>query len=138
MKVTVFGAGAMGSLYAARLACAGHDVAVVARGARRETIASAGLRIRKRGATAVETARVAVLERPEDRPADVIVVLVRRQQVDGVLSTLASSKGDVVMMVNVASGYDRWKEALDDSLSTYLRIGGASSASAVEKHPVKA
>lgn len=124
MKVTVFGAGAMGSLYGARLSLAGHDVAVVARGARREAIANAGLRIRRRGAKEIETARVAVLERPDDRSSDVIVVLVRRQQVEGVLAALASSNDDVAMMVNVASGYDRWKEALGERL--FIGFPGAT------------
>ncbi len=123
-KITVFGAGAMGTLYGARLARAGHDVAVVARGARRETVAKVGLRIRRRGSAEIETARVAVLERPEERPADVIVVLVRRQQVESVLAALASSKDDVAMMVNVASGYDRWKEALGERV--FIGFPGAT------------
>ena len=43
MKICVVGAGAIGGLLAFRLAAAGHDVSVVARGAHREAIAARGL-----------------------------------------------------------------------------------------------
>jgi 2-dehydropantoate 2-reductase len=46
MRIAVFGAGAVGSLMAARLALAGYDVAVFARGAHGDAIAQNGLLLR--------------------------------------------------------------------------------------------
>ncbi|HKW53051.1 MAG TPA: 2-dehydropantoate 2-reductase N-terminal domain-containing protein, partial [Stellaceae bacterium] len=43
MKVTVFGAGAIGGYIAARLALAGHEVAVVARGPHLQAMRGNGL-----------------------------------------------------------------------------------------------
>ena len=43
MKICVVGAGAIGGILAFRLAAAGHDVSVVARGAHRAAIAERGL-----------------------------------------------------------------------------------------------
>ena len=49
MKFVVFGAGAIGTLFAARLALAGHSVSVVARGARKAQIEKDGLVLRLAG-----------------------------------------------------------------------------------------
>lgn len=46
MRIAVFGAGAVGSLMAARLALAGNDVVVFARGAHAEAIAAGGITLR--------------------------------------------------------------------------------------------
>ncbi len=46
MKICIYGAGAVGGLVAGRLAQAGHDVSVVARGAQLTAIREKGLRIR--------------------------------------------------------------------------------------------
>src|SRR5436853_2304706 len=45
MKICVFGAGAVGGHIAAKLAAAGNDVSVVARGAHLEAIRSRGLKL---------------------------------------------------------------------------------------------
>jgi 2-dehydropantoate 2-reductase len=49
MKILVFGAGALGTLFAARLAECGGDVTILARGARLEAIRRDGLVLRHRG-----------------------------------------------------------------------------------------
>ena len=46
MRIAIFGAGAVGSLIAARLALTGNDVVVFARGAHAEAIAEGGIRLR--------------------------------------------------------------------------------------------
>jgi 2-dehydropantoate 2-reductase len=118
MRILVFGAGALGTLYAARLARAGHEVSMLARGRRLEELRARGVRLRgRRGETS--GADVRIVERVGDAPRDLIVVLVRRQQVDAVLPLLATEDGDasdVLVMVNVASGYDAWREALGPRL----------------------
>jgi 2-dehydropantoate 2-reductase len=113
MELTVLGAGAMGTLYAARLALVGHRVAIVARGARRAAIEAEGLRIRPRRSGSAVTARVAVAPSlAAAPPGDLVLVMVRRQDLDGLLPELAAHGGDVVTMVNVASGYEPLRRAL--------------------------
>lgn len=45
MKIVVIGAGVIGSVYAGRLAVAGHDVSVLARGSRKTTLERDGVRL---------------------------------------------------------------------------------------------
>ena len=65
MKLCVFGAGAVGGHIAAKLAAAGNDVSVVARGAHLEAMRSRGLKLLHGGETilgrvhAAENARAA-------------------------------------------------------------------------------
>lgn len=70
MRIGVIGAGALGSLFAARLQLAGHQVQVITRGVQRDTIAAHGITVR--GGYGEATARVEVV----DRLSDVGLVLV--------------------------------------------------------------
>ena len=49
MKILVIGAGVLGSLYAARLQAAGHDVSIMARGERLEQIRARGILLQEHG-----------------------------------------------------------------------------------------
>lgn len=64
MRICVFGAGAIGGYLAARLASAGHDVSVVARGATLEAIRAKGIALRHGEST------LAGRVRASDRPAE--------------------------------------------------------------------
>lgn len=78
MRICVFGAGAVGGNFAARLAAAGNDVSVVTRGAHLEAI-------REKGLTLIAGDKKIVAKvRASDRPSDL-----GRQ--DAVISTLKSS-----------------------------------------------
>jgi 2-dehydropantoate 2-reductase len=119
VRILIFGAGALGTLYAARLAEAGNDVAILARGRRLDDLRLHGARIRLRGTQSTLALPVSVVERVGERPHDLIVVLVRRHQVDDVVRLIASEAGDasdVLMMVNLASGYEAWRAALGSRL----------------------
>jgi 2-dehydropantoate 2-reductase len=127
MRILVFGAGALGTLYAVRLARAGHEVALLARGTRLEALRRDAPRIRRRGARETETAEVQIVERIADAPHDLVVVLVRRHQLDAALPLLAAEVGDesdVLVMVNLARGYD----ALRAALGARLLVGFAGAA----------
>lgn len=113
MRFTVFGAGAIGTLFAAKLADAGHAVVVVARGARKVSLETRGLVLRARGSTVQRVVRVPVHERLAEAPeADFILVTLRAQQVDAAMEQLKAARGDVVMLVNSAVGYGPWREQL--------------------------
>ena len=65
MRITVFGAGAVGAYFGGRLAEAGHDVAFVARGATLDALRTRGLRV-----TSPEGDFTILPVRASDRPAD--------------------------------------------------------------------
>jgi len=127
MRVLFFGAGALGTLFAAKLCATGNDVSVLARGERLVALQQRGLRIRSRAkkAAAVETFEPKFVSCvATDEPWDLVVVLVRRPQVDDALRAIASEHdGDVLVMVNQACGYDPWRAILGARL--FVGFGGA-------------
>lgn len=92
MKVLVFGAGVIGTLYAAKLAEHGHQVTVLARGQRLADIRQNGLALQDIGNGRMLTIRVDATERlaPGDE-YDVVLVTVRRDQLEGVMPALESN-----------------------------------------------
>lgn len=107
MKILVFGAGVLGTLYAAHLQEAGHDVTILARGRRLAQIRRRGLLLEasasgRRLATHVPAAETL---RPDDA-FDLVVVLVRKEQVASVLPPLAANQHtpNVLFMSNNAKG----------------------------------
>lgn len=75
MKICVFGAGATGGHFAARLAGAAHDVSVVARGAHLEAIRANGLAL-KQGGKATNVRVRAAAHSGEPGPQDAVIVAV--------------------------------------------------------------
>lgn len=103
MKVLVYGAGVTGSLLAARLHEAGHDVSLLARGERLTVLREHGILLAESGSSAIRQVPVPVVERPVG-PYDLIAVLVRTHQVDAVLDSIAGHDGDVLFLLNWAAG----------------------------------
>lgn len=116
MKILIYGAGVLGSLYAARLKEARHDVAILARGKRLAQIREHGIVLEndENGERTITTA-VQVVERlnPEDT-YDWVLVILRKNQVRDVLPALAANKHtpNVVFMVNNAAGATEMVQAL--------------------------
>lgn len=73
MRIAVFGAGAIGGYIAAKLAGAGHDVAIIARGTHLEAIRARGLILDNRGETHVFPVRAT--DRAEEVGRQELVVL---------------------------------------------------------------
>ncbi len=103
MKLLVYGAGNTGSLFAARLHEAGHDVSLLARGERLAALRRHGLRLAEGDSPAVRRVPVPVVEHPAGG-YDLIAVLVRAHQLDAVLESLAGLQGDVLFLLNWAAG----------------------------------
>ena len=109
MRILIFGAGVIGSLYGALLAEAGYDVSVYARGRRLESLIRNGLLL-KSGAM-IRKAPVKVLSsfQPDDC-YDFIILAVRENQLHAALMELRqNSSPTVVTMVNSLETYDRWE-----------------------------
>jgi 2-dehydropantoate 2-reductase len=103
MKVLVYGAGVLGSLFSARLHEAGQDVSLLARGARLAALRRHGVQLAVEDNPAVRRVPVPVVEHP-DGGYDLIAVMVRTHQVDAVLESLAGVGGDVLFLLNWAAG----------------------------------
>ncbi|GAB3457889.1 hypothetical protein GCM10027570_40850 [Streptomonospora sediminis] len=103
MKLLVYGAGVVGSLFAARLYEAGHDVALLARGRRLAALRRHGVQLAEAHSPAVRQVPVPVVEHP-DGGYDLTAVFVRTHQIDAVLESLAGLGGDVLFLHNWAAG----------------------------------
>ncbi|QUL52108.1 hypothetical protein KDC22_16625 [Paenibacillus tritici] len=102
-KILVYGAGALGSLLAARLHEAGHNVALLARGERLISLRQHGVLLAEGNSPDIRSVPVPVVEHP-DGGYDLFLVLVRTHQVDAVLDSLSGLHGDVLFMLNWAAG----------------------------------
>lgn len=116
MRIAILGAGAIGSTFAFHLSRAGHDVAVLARGARlAKLIEDAAIVARGLGAKGGEgRAKVhpmATLE-PDD-VYDLVLVTVLASQVDALMPAIAANRSPAVMfMFNTFGGLAALREAV--------------------------
>ena len=115
MKILVYGAGNVGSLYAARLKEAGHDVNILARGHRLGEIREHGIVLEDFHTREETKTRVSAVERldPEDAYDFVLVVLPSRS-VNEVLPVLAANRNTPSLMFfgNNAAGPGEMIEAV--------------------------
>ena len=108
MKVCVVGAGAIGGYLAVRLAHAGHDVAVVARGPHLAAI-------RERGLTLIEADReltaapAAATDRIRDLgPQDLVLLALKAHQIEAVVDELPALLGAGTVLVTLQNGIPWW------------------------------
>jgi 2-dehydropantoate 2-reductase len=116
MRILVYGAGVIGSLYGGKLAAAGHDVTLLARAEQRRAELDANGVVLEEARTHVRTSqRVPLATRlaPDDA-YDVIVVAVARHQVEAILPFLRENTASrsVLFLVNTADRYRPWLEAV--------------------------
>lgn len=120
-KILVYGAGPLGSLFAARLQQGGSDVSLLARGQRLADLREHGVvledvRTGERTVTQVDLVEeLAPDEAPEDRRAyDLVLVIMRKNYALDVLPVLAASRHtpNVLFLGNNAAGPDAYVDAL--------------------------
>jgi 2-dehydropantoate 2-reductase len=107
MKILVYGAGVLGSVYAAKLQQAGNQVSILARGQRLADIREHGLVLEDHDTGTVTTVPVNVVERLEPNDFyELVIVLVRKNQLSTVLPALAANRRipHILFMVNNAVG----------------------------------
>lgn len=114
-RILVYGAGVVGTLLASRLKRAGQDVTVLARGRRLADIREHGLVLENQSTDERTVTLVTAIDHlAPDSPYDLVFVVMRRNQVDEVLPALAAARkaSTICFMVNTASGYTMWSEAV--------------------------
>ncbi|MCA9053727.1 MAG: ketopantoate reductase family protein [Planctomycetaceae bacterium] len=107
MRVLVYGAGNIGSLYAAKLKQSGNNVAILARGNRFDEVHEHGLWLREfRSGRKIATRVDTVDQLAPDDSYDLVLVILPRQSVPEVLPILAANRNtpSVMFLGNNASG----------------------------------
>ena len=109
MRLLIYGAGVIGSLYAALFAQAGYDTSVYARGKRLAVLQTKGL-LYKEG-NQVNKANISVLSRlRDDDNFDFIFLTVREEQLYQALAELKTNQSScIVTMVNSIDDYKKWE-----------------------------
>ena len=113
MRYIVYGAGAIGGLVGGRLAQAGHDVALIARGRHADAMRERGLRIdAPNGST---TVRVPVATDPAElgiTPDDTVLLTVKGQDTAGALARLVECAPESIAVACLQNGVDNERVAL--------------------------
>jgi len=107
MKAVIYGAGAIGGWMGVKLAQAGHDIGVVARGATLAALREHGLRLIEGGET--QTVRVRVAEDPTELGVqDLVVVAVKGPAMASVAAHIAPLLGPQTLVLTAMNGVPWW------------------------------
>ncbi|RWO13427.1 MAG: 2-dehydropantoate 2-reductase [Mesorhizobium sp.] len=108
MRISIFGAGAIGGYLAAKLAMAGRvDLSIVARGAHLDAIRTAGLRLIEDGHEAVASVRAAA-QAQELGVQDYVVLALKAHSVAPALDQIAPLLGKGTAVVTMQNGVPWW------------------------------
>ena len=114
MRLLIFGAGVLGTSCAAKLQACGHDVTILARGRRAVPVRDDGLMVQQRGRGCLRARPSVTATLGPDQSYDYVLVLVRTDQVESVLPSLAANKAlpSLVFMFNNLAGPQRLIDVL--------------------------
>lgn len=135
MNILIFGAGAIGTLYAGKLAAAGYEVSLLARGERLQQLQKHGVSLIDNRTRKVLHTKPAILGQiASDDCYDFILLCVRADQIESALSHVkALSSGTIVPMVNHAAGFSSWAEKIGKNR---LLVGFPGAGAAIEGNAV--
>ena len=110
MRILIYGAGVIGSLYAALFAEAGYDTSIYARGKRLEFLKKNGLLYKKK--QNIKRAETTILgELPDNDIYDFVLLTVRENQLYEALAELKNNKSNIIVtMVNSLDSYKKWED----------------------------
>ena len=143
MKILFYGAGVIGSLYAARLKDSGQNVSILARGQRLADIRKYGIVLKDVNTGNETSTSVNVVEQldPEDA-YDLVVVMMPKNHIPEILPILAANQHtpNVLFMVNNAAGPDEMINALgrERVLTGFPGAGGTRKGHVVRYRIVSA
>lgn len=135
MRILVFGAGVIGSVYAGQLLHAGHDVTMLARGRRLADLTESGLVLDNAESGQRQVLPVTAVDTP--RPAaryELVIVAVRAEQLPATLPVLAAMHdgSDVLFLGNTAGQSAQLRDALGQrALFGFPAVGGVRNGPAV-------
>ena len=115
MDILVYGAGVVGSQYAARLRQAGHMVTLLARNLRAEEVREHGIVLEAANTGHIDTVHVSVKETLEpDDAYELVIVALRMNQITDALPVLAGNKHtpSILFLGNNPSGANEYIAAL--------------------------
>lgn len=125
-SILIYGAGAIGSIYAVMFSNAGYDVTVYARSARLMDLQSKGLLYDNNGTT--KKAPVTITDKVDASDIyDYVFTTVRYEQIETALVELANNQSkNIVTMVNTPSGYSHWENIVgkDRIIPAFAGAGG--------------
>ncbi|MFR8981200.1 ketopantoate reductase family protein [Catenibacterium sp.] len=109
MRILIYGAGVIGSLYAVLLKEAGYDTTIYARGHRLEALQNQGLLYKKNNI--IKKVDIKVIDYLQDNDIyDFIFLTVRENQLYQALKELKSNKSkNIITMVNSIDTYEKWE-----------------------------
>ena len=110
MRILIYGAGVIGSLYAVLFAETGYDTSIYARGKRLEFLKKNGLLYKKN--QNIRQAEATILGELSDNDAyDFILLTVRENQLYEALAELKNNKSNIIVtMVNSLDSYKKWED----------------------------
>lgn len=109
MRILIYGAGVIGSLYAVLLKEAGYDTTIYARGHRLEVLQNQGLLYKKNNI--IKIVDIKIIDHLQDNDIyDFIFLTVRENQLYQALKELKSNKSKtIITMVNTLDNYEKWE-----------------------------
>ncbi len=108
MKICIFGAGAIGGYLAAKLAQAGADVSIVARGPHLAAMVANGLTLIEEGQDAITTRVRASADPAELGPQDYVIVTLKAHSVPGAVPAIMQLMGPHTTLVSGVNGVPWW------------------------------
>ena len=106
MRIAIYGAGGLGGFYGARLACAGNDVAFIARGAHLAAMRAHGLRVSSPLGDMHLTEPVATDDPADVGPVDLVLVAVKTWQVPEVAAAMGPLLGERTLVLPFLNGVE--------------------------------
>lgn len=108
MKICIFGAGAIGGYMGAKLASAGADVSLVARGPHLEAMRSKGLTLLEEGLAPLNVPVAASDNAADLGPQDYVIVTLKAHSVPGVVPHMQPLIGENTTIVSGVNGVPWW------------------------------
>lgn len=118
MRILIYGAGVIGSIFAGKLLSSGHDVTMLARNTRLDVLRADGLILKDISKQFTEQYAVKAIDTLAANDIyDYIFVTMQFLQIDAILQTLAENKSrNIVVCINNPNGYAKWLAYLGDKL----------------------
>ena len=125
MRIAIYGAGGLGGFYGARLACAGNDVAFIARGAHLAAMRERGLRVSSPLGDMHLPEPVATDNPADIGPVDLVLVAVKTWQIPEVGAAMGPLIGEGTLVLPFLNGVEASDE-LAAAVGAERVLGGLS------------